>query len=164
VATSIPLFVSIEVGAIDALRCFGFLATVWHWTLVAVLRMESVIDVTSEVLRAVKPWARPHEDTATEPFGAVIAGGRTAVGSGIVVSIGTLRSYPDIDAYLRLYRWNGNRKAASSNSSQHDKFKSTHKFASLIPQPSSDYTDNLANRAAYVGELLRKFAIMSLRR
>jgi hypothetical protein len=126
--------------------------------------MESVVDVTAEVVRAMEPWARAHEDTSTKPFWAVIAGGRTAVGSSVIVSIGALRSYTDVDAYLSLNRRNGDRKAASSNSSQHNIFKSTHKFASLIPQPSSDYTDNLANRAAYVGELLRKFAIMSLRR
>jgi hypothetical protein len=132
VAAAIPLFVSTEVGAIDTLRGLGFLTTGWHWTLVAVLWMEAVIDVTSKVLRAVEPWAGPHEDTATKPFWAVIPGGRTAVWSGIVVSIGTLRSYTDVDAYLSLCHGNGDRKAASSNSSQHDRFKSTHKFASPI--------------------------------
>jgi hypothetical protein len=127
VATSIPLFVSFEVGAIDALRWFGSLATVWHWTLVAVLRMESVIDVTTEVLRAMEPRAHPNEDTSIKPFWAVIAGGRTAIRSDIIISIGAYRSYTDVDAYLRPYRGNGDRKAASSNSSQHDKFRSAHK-------------------------------------
>jgi hypothetical protein len=136
VATPVPLLVSAEVGAIDTLRWLGFLTTVWHWTRVTVLWMETVIDVTTEVVRAVEPWARPHEDTATKPFWSVIAGGRTAVGSGIVISIGTLRRYTDADAYayLSLYRGNGDRKAGSNTSSQHDKFKSTHKkIASLIP-------------------------------
>jgi len=133
VTTSIPLFVSTEVSTVDTLRWLSFLATVRHWTRVAVLWMEAVIDVTTEVVRAVEPWARSHEDTSMKPFWTVVAGGRTAVGSDIIVSIGTLRSYSDVDAYLSLCRGNGDRNAASGNSSQHDTFKSTHKFASLIP-------------------------------
>jgi hypothetical protein len=95
--------------------------------------METVIDVTTEVVTTMKPRARADEGASTKPFWAVIARGRTAIGSNIIVTIGTRRSYTDVDAYLSPYRGNGDRKAASSNSSQHDKFESTHKFTSSFP-------------------------------
>jgi hypothetical protein len=96
--------------------------------------MESVIDVTTEILGAAEPRARPNEDTSVKPFWAVIARGRTAIGSNIIVSIGARRSYTDVNTYLSAYRGNGDRKAASNNSSQHAKFKSTHNnFTSLLP-------------------------------
>jgi hypothetical protein len=95
--------------------------------------MEAVMDVTTEVVRAMEPRARADEGTSIKPFWAVIAGWRTAIGSDIIVSIGTCGSYTDVDAYLSLYGGNDNRKAASSNSSQPDKFRSTHKFTSLFP-------------------------------
>ena len=91
-ATSISLFVAVEVSAIDTSRRLRPLAGAWHWTPVAMLRVEAVVDVPTEVLRAVEPRASPHEDATTKPFGAVISGRRTAVGRGVIVPIGTLRS------------------------------------------------------------------------
>jgi hypothetical protein len=73
VAPSIPFFVSAEVGAIDTLRWLGSLASVWHGTLVAVIWVKTVVDVTPEIVGAMKPWARANESAAAEPFRAVIA-------------------------------------------------------------------------------------------
>jgi hypothetical protein len=50
VATSIPHFVSFGVGnLIETLSRFGFVAAVWLWAAIAVLRMETIIDVAMEV-------------------------------------------------------------------------------------------------------------------
>jgi hypothetical protein len=48
VAPSISRFVSGEVRTIDTLCRLGFLATFWHWALIAVIWMETVIYVTTE--------------------------------------------------------------------------------------------------------------------
>jgi hypothetical protein len=48
VATSIPRFVSLEVRTIDTLCRLGFLATLWRWAFIAVLRMETVIHIALE--------------------------------------------------------------------------------------------------------------------
>lgn len=55
VTTSIPLFVTREMAAIDALRRFGLLTTCWHRALVTMARMVGVVVVATEVAGAMKP-------------------------------------------------------------------------------------------------------------
>lgn len=65
VATSVAHFISLEVGNfVKAPSRLGLLATGWHWAMVAVIRMEAVIDVAVEIGRAMKPWASTNEDAA----------------------------------------------------------------------------------------------------
>jgi hypothetical protein len=47
-STTVLLFVSFEVRTIDTFCRLGFLATFWHWALIAVIWMETVIYVTTE--------------------------------------------------------------------------------------------------------------------
>jgi hypothetical protein len=122
VATSIALFVSLEVTFIEALRRLGLLATVWYWALVTVLRMESVIYNATEIVRATKPRPGANEDALTKPLSAVVVRGSTAIGSGVIVSVGTFRGYTDVDADLSFRFGDGYRETASSNCGQHYKF------------------------------------------
>jgi len=94
VATSIPSFVSTEVRTIDTLRRLRFLASFWSWTLIAVLRMETVIYVALEVAGAVKPWASANEAVAVKPLRTVIASGGTVIRSDVIVTIGTFGATP----------------------------------------------------------------------
>jgi hypothetical protein len=95
------------------------------------LRMVGVIDVATEIAGAMKPRAGADENAPSEPFWTVVARGRTAIRGNVIVAIGTVRCYTDIDAHLSLRFGDDCREAASSYSGQHQKFKSTHGFTSL---------------------------------
>src|ERR1700719_895757 len=140
VATSIPFFISLEVGAVDALRRLGLLATIWQCALVTMLWMVTIVDVAPEFAGAMKPRARANEDFAIKPFRAVIARGSAVIRSGVVVTIGTFRGDTDIDADLRLGFRGAGRDTHSGNCGQHEKFQFTHKcspaICQLISQPA----------------------------
>jgi hypothetical protein len=62
VAASIPHFVSFEVGnPVQTLPGFGSVAASGPRAVVAVIRVEPVIDVATEALRAMKPRASANE-------------------------------------------------------------------------------------------------------
>jgi hypothetical protein len=118
VAVSIAHFVCFEVGnLIETLSRLGLIATGRPWAVIAVLRMETVIYVAMEVGWAVKPWARPNEDTSYKPFRAIVSIGGAVVGRDIVVPVGTHRRNSDLDAYLSLYCGSSQREADYGNGS-----------------------------------------------
>ena len=71
--------VTIGLGALIDLR---------HWSFVTVPSVEAVIDVAMEVCGAVEPASGSDEDAAVEPLGTIVAVGRAAIGSVVVVSVG----------------------------------------------------------------------------
>jgi len=91
VATSIPLFVSPKVLFIDPLARLGLLATAWKCAAVTMFWMEGVIHMAAEFSGAVKPRASADEDVPAEPFRAVVARRSTAIGSGVIVTVGAYR-------------------------------------------------------------------------
>jgi len=116
VAASISRFVSLKVGAIDTLGRLGFLATFWRWALIAVVWMETVIHVALEATSAMKPRAGANEAVSIKPFRAVVASGSTAIRSDVVVTVGAVRGYADLDVVLSLRFGGGNGEADSGNS------------------------------------------------
>jgi hypothetical protein len=62
--------------------------------------METVIHVALEVASAMKPRAGTNEAVPVKPFRTVVASGSTGVGSDVIVTIWTVRSYSDVDADL----------------------------------------------------------------
>src|ERR1700678_2218667 len=117
VATPVAHFISFKIGYfINTLRRLGFLADLWRCALIAVIRMKAVVHVTLEIVRAVKPRASANEGPAGKPLGAVVAVGRAAIGSGVIVTIGTLRGDADGDADLSRCFRSGDREANSSKS------------------------------------------------
>ena len=117
VAASIAHFVSFEVGnLIETLSRFGFIATGWPWAVIAVLRMEAVIYVSTEVGWAMKPRASPNEDATRKPFRVIVAVGGALVRRDIVVSVRTHRRNSDLDVYLSLCHGSSHREADSGNS------------------------------------------------
>src|ERR1035438_6713381 len=113
VATSIAHFVSFELHIFDALCRLRLLANFWHGTLIAVIRMETVIYVAVELIGAMKPWAGANEDAPGKPFRTVVAVGGTCIRGDVVITVGTVRSYSDADcdADLRLGFGGGSREA-----------------------------------------------------
>jgi hypothetical protein len=127
VAASIPLFVSFEVGVINALRWFRFFATGWHRAFIAVLWIEVVVYLAPEIVIAVKPRPSANEDIRAKPFWPVISGRRAVIRNGVIVTVGTVRGYPDLYSGLSLCFGGGYREATSSYRGQDQKCKSTHK-------------------------------------
>jgi hypothetical protein len=101
-AASVTHFISLEIFGWGSMLWSSFLAALWHGALIAVIGMEVVIYVALEVGRAVKPWASANEDAARKPLGSIVAVGSTAVGSGLIVTVGTIRGHADLDADLGL--------------------------------------------------------------
>ena len=115
VATSIPFFVSIEVRFIDTLGRVGFLTTVRHRPLVTMLRMVGVIHLAAESAGTMKPGACADEGIPVKPFGAIVARGSAALGSGVVVTVRTLGGQGDIAADLSVRCGHGCQERASGN-------------------------------------------------
>jgi hypothetical protein len=63
-------------------------------------RIEALVDVAIEPVRAVKPGAGADEHPARKPIRTIIAVGCAVVGSIGEVTIGAHRSHPDVDGYL----------------------------------------------------------------
>jgi hypothetical protein len=116
-AAPITHFVSFEIFGWDSMLRGSFLAALWHWTFIAVLRMEIVIYMALEVGRAVKPRAGANKDSAVKPAWAIVAIGSAAVGSGFKVTVGAFRGYADFDGYLGLSFGRVCSKAETGNSS-----------------------------------------------
>ncbi len=83
------------------------------------VRMETVIYMASEVVRAMKPRAGANEDAARKPFRAVVAVGGAVVRGIVIVTVRTSRCGSDVhaDADLSLCFGSGYREADHSNGS-----------------------------------------------
>jgi hypothetical protein len=79
--------------------------------------MEMIIYVAPKVRSAVKPRASANEDAANKPFRTVVAGRSTGVRSDVIVTIGTVGGYTDLDGNLSLSFGGCGRAADCSNSS-----------------------------------------------
>jgi len=79
----------------------SFLTARWHYALV-VLFVVVIVYRALKVGGAMKPGTRANEDAASKPLGAIVAVGGTAVGSGLIVAVGTFGGYADFNADLGL--------------------------------------------------------------
>jgi len=114
-----------EVTGVDTLRRIEFFTALRHRALVAVFRMEMVIDVAAEIASAMEPWAGADKNISTKPLRAVIAGGSTVVGSDVVIAVWAIRGGSDFHGDLSLSLWGGNREADSGGSGYKQNCKST---------------------------------------
>ena len=110
VTAPIPLFVSLEVGAIDTLRFLGLLAAVWLRAPIALVWIEMVIHFAAEVVRAMKPWANSDKDPSGKPLWAVVAGRSTVIRSNVIVAVRAIRSHPNVHGDLSVCCWSGCRE------------------------------------------------------
>jgi hypothetical protein len=65
-----------------------------------VMWIKAVINVTPELVGAMKPWASSDEHTAVEPLGPVVPIWGACVWGVVVVAIRASRLWPDIDGDL----------------------------------------------------------------
>ena len=86
VATPIPRFIALELRGGYSLRR-GFVANLGPGAVIAVLWVESVIDVALEVGGAMKPGAGTDENAAIEPFRPVVAVGNAVIRSIVIVTV-----------------------------------------------------------------------------
>jgi hypothetical protein len=88
--------------------------------------MEMVIYMATKVGRAVEPWAGTNEDTASKPLRAIVAVGSTVIGRYIVVAVGAVRGYSDVDRDLGLGFWGCYGEGGASDSCERKVSKFTH--------------------------------------
>jgi hypothetical protein len=116
----------------------GLVSTVWMWTSVAVMRIETVINVAVEVVGAVEPRAGSDEYAAAEPLGPVVPVWGAVVWGGIVVAIRANRFCSNIDRDLCMCRAR-NAQQNQNHGRKGKKFPITHEFllASEKSNPSA---------------------------
>jgi hypothetical protein len=93
VALSIPCLVCVEVAE----RLFP---ARWCWPSVTMPRIVAIVHVAVEATRTVEPGTGSDEQATTEPIRAIVAVGRTAIGSIVVIAIGTSRFCSYVDTNL----------------------------------------------------------------
>jgi hypothetical protein len=65
----------------------------------------------------MKPWAGANKAVPVKPLWTIVASGSAAIRSHVIITIGTVRGYSDVDADLSLCFGGGSGEAESSNSS-----------------------------------------------
>ena len=92
-AMAITHFVSVKVVE-------GPVTTIRKWTAIAVMRIEAIVHVAVEAMRAVEPRAGSDEDTSAEPLRPVVAVRGAVVWGVVEVTIWAHRGRTDIDRNL----------------------------------------------------------------
>jgi hypothetical protein len=77
------------------------LALYRKWSVVAVARIVSVVNMAIKSVRAVEPGASTDEHPTGKPVRPVVTIGCTFIGSIVEIAIGTNRWCPNTDGYLR---------------------------------------------------------------
>src|SRR5713226_7244702 len=130
VAAPVTHLVSVEVIK-------GLVSMVRMWTMVAVMWIETVINVAVEVVGTVEPRAGSDEHAAVEPLGPVVPVWRAAVWFEIVVAIRATRFCSDIDRDLRRCRAR-NAQQSRNQGSKGKKFPIEHKFLLTLERSKPD--------------------------
>jgi hypothetical protein len=105
----------------------GPISTLRMWTTVAVMWIEAVINVTAEVVRAVKPRAGSDEHAAVEPLGPVVPIWGAVVWGDVIVAIRASRLRSDIDGHLG-GRGAGDAQKSGNQGGKGKDFPIAHKF------------------------------------
>src|ERR1700722_6136103 len=87
-----------------------------HGPVVALAIVESMIDVSVEMIRPVIPRSSPYEYAAREPLRAIVTVRGAAIRGALLVSVGTNRPRSNSDAHLCSRLVDRNHEKARSNS------------------------------------------------
>jgi hypothetical protein len=123
VSAPITHFVSVEVIKRP-------LSTLRMWPAVAVMWIETVINVAMKVVRPVKPGASSEEHAAIEPLRPIVSVGGAVVRCYVVIAVGASRLHSDIDGDSRVCRARNAQHGA--NYSSNKKFRIAHLFVLLL--------------------------------
>jgi hypothetical protein len=91
VALAVTGFVGVEVVELR-------LTTAGKRAVVAIMRVETVIDMAVKAVRTVEPGTGSNEHAAYKPVGAVVAVGGAVIGRVVEVAVGADRRHADVDA------------------------------------------------------------------
>jgi hypothetical protein len=72
-----------------------------HGTVITLAIVETMIDVSVEMVRTVEPRSRTDEYATAEPFRTVITIGSAVVRRSLVIAVRARRRFSDIDRHLR---------------------------------------------------------------
>ncbi len=97
VAAAIAHFVSFEAHRFNSLVWLWLIANLGRGTLIAVIRMETVIYVAGELLSTMKPGPGADEDSTGKPLRTVVSIGSARIGGDVIVTIRTIRGHSDTD-------------------------------------------------------------------
>jgi hypothetical protein len=116
----------------------GIVSTFRKWTTVAVMWIESVINVAVKTLGAVKPGTGSNEDAAAKPLGPVVSVWSAAVRGIIEVAIWADRRCSDIDGDFGLCRARDAQKSGNHDGKGKE-FPIAHNFLlALLDKTESD--------------------------
>jgi hypothetical protein len=72
----------------------------WQGSMIAVVRIEALVDMAIKPMRPVEPGAGPDKYPSSEPIRAIVAIGRTVIRSIREIAVGAHWSHPDVDRHL----------------------------------------------------------------
>jgi hypothetical protein len=100
-AMSIVLFVAVKLLE-SFLMLFRDVSVVRvrHRTVISMVRVEVIVDMPLKIRGTMEPGTGTDEDTAAEPFGAIVTCWRAGIRCVIVVPVGANRSNPDRNGNL----------------------------------------------------------------
>jgi len=123
VAATVADFVAVELsaGMLD-----GSFVAGWHGAMVAVVDVKVVVDVATEVLRAVEPRACSDEDAIGEPLWTVVAIGGAGVGRVVVIAVRAHGGGSDADGDLRMCPGRSGLGEADGESEKTERLEESH--------------------------------------
>jgi len=71
-------------------------------SVIAVVRVEVIIHMAAEMVRPVEPGTYSDKDSAVKPLRPIVSIGSAIVGGHIIVTVGTVGSGANVDAYADL--------------------------------------------------------------
>jgi hypothetical protein len=101
VAVAVAPFVAFEVlNVIGAMMFIEMFAAMRILATPPIVTVEVVVDMSPEMLAAVKPWSRADEDASGKPLWAIVAVRGAIVGRIVEIAIGTFGRRSDLDRDL----------------------------------------------------------------
>ena len=86
--------------------------------------VKTIVDVSAEAVRTMKPRASAEKNATREPFRSVVAVGRALIRYCVVVAVWTLGRNSDLNSNLGIRVWSGCDQSTSYKSCQRNKLKS----------------------------------------
>ena len=96
-------------------------------SMVAVARIEAVVDMAIKSVRAVEPGASSDEHPTNKPIRPIVTIGCTVIGSIVEIAIGTNRWWSNADGYLRR-RTRKTAQRGRSEGGKNEKFQNSHRI------------------------------------
>jgi hypothetical protein len=128
VASPVALLISLEMPGRSA-SASGAFVIFRYAAIVAVLRIEAIIYMAMKVIGTTKPRTDAYEGASAKPLWAIVSIGRAAIGSVVIVAVGTCGGNPDADTQLGLCPGSACCNANGGNCGKHEISVLIHMFS-----------------------------------